>query len=249
MLTPRARPYGLPAALRLDRRFAAPLPEQFAADDVRFPEELVEVLVDRLSAPGDVVIDPFAGFGTVPAVAERMARQGWGVEVDGARAAYIRSCVRAPERIFTADARALHTLPIPSITLAVTSPPHSAPGDPCDALAAYRGANPGYAAYLRGIQMVFGRIGALLAPEGRAVIEVSDLRRAGRVIPLAHDIARAVGEILPFAGEIPVYWQSPRTAGRDRSSCLLFSSPAGRAATPARPARAPAAGAATSTTS
>lgn len=50
------------------------------------PTQLPEVLVRRIvgvsSNPGDVVLDPFAGSGTVPAVAQAMGRQAIGIELN-----------------------------------------------------------------------------------------------------------------------------------------------------------------------
>ena len=83
------------------------------------------MFVDRLTAPGDVVLDSFAGFGTTPVVAEDLGREGWGVELDAERAMFVRTRVQCPERIFEADARALDALPIPPVRLAITSPPYS----------------------------------------------------------------------------------------------------------------------------
>jgi DNA methylase len=209
-----------------------PLPERFAPDDVRFSEHLVGVLVERLTAPGDVVLDPFVGFGTTVVVAERLGREGWGVELDGERAAYVRARVEAPERIFEADSRALDALPIPPVTLAMASPPYSSPGEPFEALAGYRGPNPGYDAYLAGIQDVYRKVDELLTPDGWVVIEVSNLREPGRLTMLAWDIARAVGQILVFAGEIVVHSEPTHGYGYDHSYCLLFSGSGRRAAAP-----------------
>lgn len=54
-------------------------------DGVRHPAVFPEALVDRVvygwSAPGDIVLDPFAGSGTVPAVAGGWGRRGIGVEL------------------------------------------------------------------------------------------------------------------------------------------------------------------------
>jgi DNA modification methylase len=223
MATPRGWPAGLPTVLQLTQRDGAPLPEKFAQDDVRFSEKLVGVLVERLTAPGDVVLDPFVGFGTTAVVAERLGREGWGVELDGERAAFIRTRVQAPERIFEADARALETLAIPPVQLSIASPPYSSPGDQSEALAAYRGPNPGYRAYLAGLQEVYRKVAALLTPDGWVAIEVSNIRTQGRVTMLAWDVARAVGEILPFAGEMVVHWEPGYWYGYDHSYCLLFS--------------------------
>jgi DNA modification methylase len=223
MLSPREWPAGLPTVLRLALRNTAPLPEKFAKDDIRFSEELVAVFVDRLTAPGDVVFDPFVGFGTTPVVAEGLGRAGWGIELDRERAAFVRTRVQSPERIFEADAQALDALPIPPVKLAITSPPYSSPGEPCEALAAYSSPNPGYPAYLTGLQEVYRKVAERLTPDGWVVIEVSNLRTHGQVTTLAWDIARAVGEILPFVGEIIVHWEPSYGYGYDHSYCLLFA--------------------------
>ena len=71
------------------------------------------------------------------------------------------------------------------------------------------------------------RVGSLLTPDGWLVIEAANLRRPDRVDTLAWDIAHAVEEVLPFAGEIAVRWEPTYGYGYDHSYCLLFSPPAG----------------------
>jgi hypothetical protein len=134
--------------------------------------------------------------------------------------------MRAPDRLFAADARELEELPIPAVTLAITSPPYSSPGDPEEALSAYRDPNPGYDRYLADLRRVCRSVGSLLTPGGWLVIEAANLRRSDRVDTLAWDIAHAVGEVLPFAGEIAVRWEPTYGYGYDHSYCLLFSPPA-----------------------
>ncbi len=46
----------------------------------QLPEALVRRIVEVSSRPGDVVLDPFAGSGTVPAVAMKLGRVGAGIE-------------------------------------------------------------------------------------------------------------------------------------------------------------------------
>ena len=46
-----------------------------------FPEELTERIVRACSAPGDLVLDPFAGSGTVPKVAHGLGRPWLGIEI------------------------------------------------------------------------------------------------------------------------------------------------------------------------
>ena len=48
----------------------------------QLPETLVRRIVGVSSNPGDVVLDPFAGSGTVPAVAQAMGREAVGIELN-----------------------------------------------------------------------------------------------------------------------------------------------------------------------
>jgi hypothetical protein len=43
--------------------------------------DVVERLIERFSEPGELILDPFAGLGTVPYVALRMGRKGYGIEL------------------------------------------------------------------------------------------------------------------------------------------------------------------------
>jgi hypothetical protein len=218
-------PTDLPTAMTFRHGNETALPAPFDEDDVRYSEGLVRFFIERLTNPGDAVLNPFAGFGTTLVVAESLGREAFGVEFDPDRAAYIRSRVRSPDRLFTADARELDDLTIPAIRLAITSPPYSSPGDPEEALSGYRGPNPGYDRYLADLQRVCRAVGSLLTSDGWLVIEAANLRRRDRVATLAWDIARAVGEVLPFAGEIAVRWEPTCGYGYDHSYCLLFSPP------------------------
>lgn len=48
----------------------------------QLPEELVQRIVGVSSRPGDTVLDPFAGSGTIPAVAVSMGRMAVGIELN-----------------------------------------------------------------------------------------------------------------------------------------------------------------------
>lgn len=56
--------------------------ERVAGVPTQLPEVLVRRIVGVSSNPGDVVLDPFAGSGTVPAVAQAMGRQAIGIELN-----------------------------------------------------------------------------------------------------------------------------------------------------------------------
>ena len=46
-----------------------------------FPHELTFRMISLTSQPGDLVLDPFAGVGSVPAMASAMGRSGYGLEI------------------------------------------------------------------------------------------------------------------------------------------------------------------------
>jgi len=60
------------------------------------PEKLVEPCVLAGSRPGDLILDPFAGSGTVGVVAQKLGRQFIGIELN-------------PEYVKLAEARLMET--------------------------------------------------------------------------------------------------------------------------------------------
>ena len=66
--------------------WSIPIPTQGSWSGVRthlcpFPEELTYRMLSLTTAEGDIVLDPLAGVGSVPAMAEAMGRVGYGIEL------------------------------------------------------------------------------------------------------------------------------------------------------------------------
>ncbi len=211
-------------SVRLERR--TDLPPEFQADDVRYPEALVERFLERYTQPGDLVLDPFAGFGTTLVVAEEMGRSAYGVEYDERRAQFIRSRLQHPERLIHGDSRRLAELGLPQVDFSLTSPPYMHEGDPEDPFTAYSQPGRGYRSYLESIRAIYAQVRGLLKPGARAVLEVANLRDARGVTTLAWDIAAAVGRELTFEGEIVVLWDRDPGFGYDHTYGLVFRRPA-----------------------
>jgi len=83
---------------------------------------LVEVFLGEYTQVGDVVFDPFAGFGTA-LVAERMQRRPLGLEILPERVECIRSQLTDSSAVLIADARHLNQLDLPRIDFSISSPP------------------------------------------------------------------------------------------------------------------------------
>lgn len=56
--------------------------ERVAGVPTQLPEELVSRIIEVSSNPGDIVLDPFAGSGTIPAVAAKLGRSPIGIELN-----------------------------------------------------------------------------------------------------------------------------------------------------------------------
>ena len=199
------RPYLL---LRADE-LAAERPDG-QMDDVHFTEALAEAVVEDTTRRGDVVLDPFAGYGTTLAVAARLRRRAVGVELLPEHAALARD--RCPDALVVeGDARRLAdlldgVLGAP-VDLVLTSPPYmTAVGHPENPLTGYATDDGHYPTYLREVSAVFAQVAALLRPGGRAVVNVANLVADDVVTPLAWDVGRAVAEHLRFRGETFLCW-------------------------------------------
>jgi len=208
--------------LHLANQQAGALPPEFAGDDVRYTDALVETFVTRYTHPSEVVLDPFAGFGTTLRVAEALGRQPLGLELDERRCAYARTLLAKPEALLCGDARRLASYRLPPVHLSLTSPPYMQREDPTDPLTAYRGPGAGYAAYLSDMREIYRQLAGLLVPGGVAVVEVANLKGPAGVTTLAWDLAAAIGAVLRFEGETIISWDPAYGYGYDHSYCLVF---------------------------
>ncbi len=184
-----------------------------STEDVHFTEALAASVIEDTTSVGDVVLDPFAGYGTTLAVATRLGRAAVGVELLAERVEQITARTAGRATVVHGDARTLsellelHGRPVGSIDLVLTSPPYMTSVDhPENPLTGYTTDDGDYATYLRELGVVFAQVASLLRVGGHAVVNVANLATGDVVTPLAWDVGRVVSEHLSFRGETFLCW-------------------------------------------
>jgi DNA modification methylase len=196
--------------------------------DVHFPEALAEAVIEEFTTPGELVLDPFAGYGTTLVVAERLGRRAAGVELASNHVEIIRARLADPGTLVAGDARELSRLVAGPVDLCLTSPPYmNAVDHPENPLNAYETLDADYDAYLAELGAIFGQVAALLRPGGHLVVNVANIVSSGVITPLAWDIARVIGRHLVFRHEAFLGWdQQPTWMSGDY--CFAFQKPPAR---------------------
>jgi DNA modification methylase len=198
------------------------LPSRFRHENVRAADSLVEYCINTFSETGQVVFDPFAGYGTTLFIAEELGRLGYGVEFSKEKAKYIQGLLKHPERLIHGDSRNLKEYELPPIDLCLTSPPYTNRSDTENPFVDYRQKGFDYSSYLQEMGNIFSQVSQKMKPSGRLVIEASNLKKNGEVTTLAWDIAREVSHNLHFEGETIIGWDE-YGYGYNHSYCLVFS--------------------------
>lgn len=189
-----------------------------------YPDALVEAFLREYTIQDDVVLDPFAGFGTTLVVAERMNRRAIGVEFLEDRAAFIAGRIGDRAQLICGDSRRIDELGLQPVDFCMTSPPYMCRNDPQDPLQGYTVDGDGYEAYLDGLTDIYRRLRTVLKPERRAVVNVSNIKRYDGLTPLAFDVCRAISTVMEFEGEVVLGWNDDdHDFGYDHEYCLVFA--------------------------
>ena len=185
--------------------------DRFAARDCGWVEQM-RPFVMQLSRQGELVLDPFCGFGTTLLAAALDGRRGIGFEVDASRVDTARERLRGHG--ITADLRLGsiddYSGEIPPVDLCLTSIPYFGCGwpDPAAKTAQLYAAGD-YASYLRRVGDIFHRVHAVLG-EGRYCVAMAEnLSLGGRMLPLAWDVARLLSDRFELLEERVLLYDKP----------------------------------------
>lgn len=202
--------------------FSWKLPREFEKEDVRLSETVIEKYIERFTKVGDVVFDPFAGFGTTLLVASRMNRKSFGLEIVSERVKYGQTLLSVDTELVTGDIRDNEMDTIPEFTLSISSPPYMNKGDLEDPLSGYADTCRSYEFYVTELSDIYVKLGGKLKETGRIVIQLQNLKNSSCLTPLAWDLHRAIGDRLHFEGEEILTWDD-FSYGYDHGYCLIYS--------------------------
>lgn len=182
-----------------------------ADEDVHMLPAVVDHVIERCTRPGDLVLDPFAGFGTTLSRAVALGRRAVGVELLPERVGHMRRDVPAAQVV---EGDALDLLSVlegvvgpGAVDLVLTSPPYMTANDhPDDPLTGYEEAGGDYDRYLQQLGDVAAQCARLLAPGGYLVWNVADIEHAGSTTRLIRDCAEVLATHLTPVGITRIEW-------------------------------------------
>lgn len=196
------------------------------ADDIHFTAALAASVIGHASRPGELVLDPFAGYGTTVTVAERLGRRAIGIELVPEHLEIARRRTGGRAKLILGDARELSRLVDEPVDLVLTSPPYMASRDhPQNPLTGYATDDGDYEAYLAELGSIFAQVAVLLRPGGQLVVNVANvIATDGSVTPLATDMAGIIDRHVPLLGVTTLEWDEP-PAGLDGDYLLWCARP------------------------
>jgi DNA modification methylase len=197
----------------------------------KFPETLAQEFIEFFTKKGQIVLDPMVGTGSTLVACLRASRHGFGIELSPAYCAIAQRVVEqersdlgekaAPlySEVLQADAADLERLILPTVDYVLTSPPYwdmlrahgaetqrnrrSSPGldvfysdDPADL-----GNVADYEEFLSRLLQIYAGLRRFLRPGAYLTIIVKNVKKGGRIYPLAWDLGRRLGEIYTLKDE------------------------------------------------
>ncbi len=197
----------------------------------KFPETLAQEFVEFFSKEGGTVLDPMAGTGSTLIACLRSGRHSIGIELNPQYAKIARKLIEQEKRdlgetakdlradIINADAADASKLDLPRINYILTSPPYwdmlHARGaetqekrrssskldvvyssDPADL-----GNIADYDEFLGRLVQIYRALTVYLEPRAYLTIIVKNLKKGGKIYPLAWDLAQHLREFLTLKDE------------------------------------------------
>jgi len=208
-----------------------PRPKGVLVHPAKFPETLAQEFIEFFTKQGQSVLDPMAGTGSALIAALRCGRNSYGIELNPKYARIARQMIAAERaalgpavealqaEIIQGDAAQALSYNLPMLDYLITSPPywdmlHARGADTqkmrrsSAALDVVYSDDPNdlgnihdYETFLERLVNIYSGLKPLLRPRAYLTIIVKNVKKGGRVYPLAWDLARELGKVYALKDE------------------------------------------------
>ncbi|MBM3232489.1 site-specific DNA-methyltransferase [Candidatus Pacearchaeota archaeon] len=183
---------------------------------VAFPEKVVERFIKNYSKKGDVVFDPFAGFGTTIKVAKKLGRKGFGTEIEKEPIDFAKKNFNV--NLIKESAFDLDLNKHPKIDLCIFSPPYWGP-----ALGAKT-----YSSYIKKVGDLVKKIKKRMNKDSHLIVLIQNYCTERGLLTLAWDVGNVIKKQIKFKQDI--IWCIDRKNSKrdmmheaaDHHYCLIF---------------------------
>ena len=197
----------------------------------KFPETMAQEFIEFFTKKGETVLDPMAGTGSALVAALRAGRHSYGIElnpkyakiaeqiIDDERNALGKSVNNLKSEIINGDAANAVSFNLPSINYVFTSPPYwdmlHAKGSAtqkkrraASELDVFYSDDPNdignihdYEMFLEKLVSIYTGLKPLLQEKAYITIIVKNVKKGGKIYPLAWDLARELGKLYTLKDE------------------------------------------------
>jgi DNA modification methylase len=186
----------------------------------KYPEDLVEMYLNKFTQKGDTVFDPMSGTGTTQVTSLQLGRNAYGVELsDLFHEIATNRCSDLDSnnqwKIFQGDARDIQHFEIPELDYIITSPPYwdmlNMKGAEVQASRKAKGLQTNYSEnendlgnlddysnFLEVLIDIYKKTAEKLKTNGHLTIVVKNVKKKGKHYPLAFDLTKNLTEFLKF---------------------------------------------------
>ena len=197
----------------------------------KFPETMAQEFIEFFTKRGEVVLDPMAGTGSTLVAALRAGRNSYGIELNPKyaeiaqhiiveeRTSLNKSARNLKSEIITGDAASAARFNLPTIHYVLTSPPywdmlHAKGAETqrkrrsASSLDVFYSNDPNdvgnihdYNTFLQKLVSIYSGLKPLLKEKAYLTIIVKNVKKGGRIYPLAWDLACELGKVYVLKDE------------------------------------------------
>ena len=197
----------------------------------KFPETMAQEFIEFFTKAGETVLDPMAGTGSTLIAALRSGRNSYGIELNSKYAEIAGQLIETERNtlgkaiqeikseIINGDAAQITNFQLPIVNYVLTSPPywdmlHARGSDnqkkrrDSDALDVVYSEDPNdlgnihdYESFLEKLVKIYAGLKPLLREKAYLTIIVKNVKKGGKIYPLAWDIARELGKTYTLKDE------------------------------------------------